>query len=420
MYVFAKAMADQGLNVCFIRDRSDRYPMSQPIWEDIRFSLPHEEMLRASFWPWSRWGELEKDLRWEVPSWLYDPLSEPGGDATVTSSNRQGLIDSVFLHRYVRAPYRAPVLRKMKTCDALVVCGVEGSILASASGRPYVLYPHGGDLLIAAGLLQPELHRVRSRIRHAMLRRQLVIAYSNVICIGAHEPTAFSADYYGAEPFFRKHKNCFLPMPIPVRKRASRSERRRALHQLLAELRLEMPSNEYIGFVPSRVDFEWKGQDRLLHAIGHLGRAGKLPDIHLIFSGWGNDLGTAQQLVQSEGLQKRITFLECALSKPLLYEFYLAADFVVDQFIVGMCGTSAVEAMACGAPLVTWINKDVERPWGAPPVLQARFEDDIVTLLSDFDRLDFEQIGALLQEWMERVYNPSVVARKLTDIFPNA
>jgi hypothetical protein len=108
------------------------------------------------------------------------------------------------------------------------------------------------------------------------------------------------------------------------------------------------------------------------------------------------------------------------LSKPLLYEFYLAADFVVDQFIVGMCGTSAVEAMACGAPLVTWINKDVERPWGAPPVLQARFEDDIVTLLSDFDRLDFEQIGALLQEWMERVYNPSVVARKLTDIFPNA
>ena len=35
MYALAKGMAAEGADVCFIRDRSDRYPFSQPLWDDV-------------------------------------------------------------------------------------------------------------------------------------------------------------------------------------------------------------------------------------------------------------------------------------------------------------------------------------------------------------------------------------------------
>src|SRR2546428_2122063 len=107
----------------------------------------------------------------------------------------------------------------MQSCDALLVCGVEGSVLANVSGRPYIILPHGGDLMIAAGLLQPDFHRVRSRILHVMLRRQLVSAYKNSMCVGVHEPSAFSTDFYGAEGFFRQQKIYLLAVPITAPRR---------------------------------------------------------------------------------------------------------------------------------------------------------------------------------------------------------
>jgi glycosyltransferase involved in cell wall biosynthesis len=419
MYLFAHALAAQGEDVCFIRDRDDRYPMSQPIWEDIAFTLPYDEVPRAIFWPWSRWTQLESQLKWDAPKWLYDPLSEPGGKAIVSPLRTQGVLDSAVLKWYARASHRAPVVRKMQSCDALFVSGIEGSLLANASGRPFVIYPYGSDLMIAAGLLRPKLYRARPRLKHSLVRRQLVSAYANAICIGSHEPTALAADFFGAEHFFRRQKIAHIPMPFTARRRGSRGDRRYFLEQLLSELGCKVPSSEYVGFVPSRVDFHWKGQDRLLYALARLHTEQKASNVHLIFSGWGEDFDRARQFVRENSLGERVTFLDCALSKPLLYRFYLSADFVVDQFIVGMCGTSALEAMACGAPLITWINENVERPWGAPPVLQARTTDNIFFVLRQLGsgRIDLEERGRALQEWLSQNYNPATVARELMRLF---
>lgn len=419
MYVFARGLAKQGFDVCFIRDRSDRYPMSQPVWEDIPFRMDYSDVPLAAFWPWSKWNQFENDLKWTAPEWLYDPLSEPDAKLVVAPSRKQGLLDSLFLERYARVPHRAPVLGKMQSCDVLLVSGVEGSVLANASGRPYVIWPFGGDLMIAAGLLPPKFFPIRSRLMHAMVRRQLVAAYANAVCIGAHEPTALVTDFYGTEHFLRKHKVMRIAIPIAVHKRGDKAARQQQMERLLADLGVKVPSSQYLGFVPSRVDYEWKGQDRLLRALVRLDRERRASNVHLIFSGWGNDFDKARQFVHDNGLEKRITFLDCALSKPLLYQFYLSADFVVDQFIIGMCGTSAVEAMACGAPLITWINTTVERPWGFPPVLQARTEDEIATVLTDLSegRPDLDHAGARLQEWIARTYDPAGAAASLLAAF---
>jgi glycosyltransferase involved in cell wall biosynthesis len=419
MYVFAKALASQGIEVCFIRDRGDRYPMSQPVWEDVPFSMGYDEVPRAAFWGWEKWKQREQELKWVAPNWLFDPAAESRRDLKPRPSRTGGIVDTRFAARYLSVAYRASALSCMQACDVLIVCGIEGSILANASGRPYIIVPHGGDLMIAAGLLQPKFYRVRAKLIHTMLRRQLVSAYANAVCIGVHEPTAFATHFYGAEHFFKKHKSCFVAIPFSLRERPAVDERRQRLCTVLAGLGFEAPSSAYVGFVPSRVDYEWKGHDRLLHALERLNRDDRLSRIHLIFSGWGNDFDTARRFVEDTGLHRRVTFLDCALSKPLLFQFYLNADFVVDQFIVGMTGTSALEAMACGAPLITWINGAAERPWGAPPVLQARTAGEIAAVLERLSSgdLDLDQAGKALQEWLSRLHNPATVVRSVLEIF---
>ena len=74
MYVFAKAFHAAGVDVCFIRDRSDKYPFSQPVWEDQSFTMHYEEVPRASGWSWERWSQQERDVGWIPPTWMVDPL----------------------------------------------------------------------------------------------------------------------------------------------------------------------------------------------------------------------------------------------------------------------------------------------------------------------------------------------------------
>lgn len=419
MYVFAKALARHSVELCFIRDRSDCYPMSQPVWEDAPFRMSHDEVPQANSWPWEKWAQKERELQWTAPGWLFDPLSELSGEALAAPSRAGGFLDARYLRNYIHAPHRAPVLRRMQSCDALLVCGVEGSVLAHQSGRPYIIWPHGGDTMIAAGLFRPKLYRLRLSCAHAMLRRQLVAAYAGALCMGSHEPTGICADYLGAEDFVRKQKIAFVPIPIPVKPRLDAGERRQKLQRLLADCGAEAPSSKYVGFVPSRVDYEWKGHDRLLRALVQLGKQGKASEVHLIFSGWGHDLGVAKRFVEEAGLSGRITLLNCALSKPLLNEFFLSADFVVDQFIMGLYGTAALEAMACGAPVIMWVNDSYERPWGAPPIIQARTAEDIATVLRDVigGRIELEARGAALQSWLGRVHGPKAAVAGLMKIY---
>ena len=421
IYVFAKALAAFGSDVCFIRDRSDRFPFSQPVWEDVEFRLPYETVVNAQTWSWDRWTGIETDLGWVSPPWLFDPLGVPFSRPQVTPLLRNPW-DAYGLRRYLSLPHRSAILNKMRQCDVLLVCGIEGSILANLSGKPYVIWPHGGDMMIAAGLLKPNWRRLRQRIVQSIVRRELVSAFANSICVGCHEPTGISTDYYGAEHFIRRQNIAFLPIPIPIRTRPPPQERRRALDDLLSEMGLEIPSDAIIGFVPSRLDYEWKGQDRLLQALVKMDQRGQASKLHLIFSGWGNDFKAAQHFSAKHGVADRIFFLDSALSKPLLFRFYLAADFVIDQFKLGMYGTSALEAMACGAPLMIWLNESYERPWGAPPVIQAQTSEDIAVALQKIldGRIDLEQCGQALQAWLGRVHNPLTVVRDLLSKFSTA
>ena len=260
MYVFAKAFHAGGVDVSFIRDRSDRYPFSQPVWEDQSFTMHYEEVPRASSWSWERWSLLERETGWTPPGWVVDPLQPSTQQGAPLDLGGLALLDQVWTRRYLRAPHRAHALQAMRECDVLMVCGIEGSILARFSGKPYIIWPHGGDLMIAAGMLQPPLRRFRQSIAHGIMARHLRAAFDGAICVGNHEPSGITSAYWGAERYIQNLRVVFMPIPIPVRPRVSAELRRERLAALLREVGMDTEVTGLTGFVPSRIDYKWKGR----------------------------------------------------------------------------------------------------------------------------------------------------------------
>jgi hypothetical protein len=155
---------------------------------------------------------FEEKVGWKAPAWLFDPLSVPLRPETAPFG---GPLDAALFRHYLSAPHRPAVLRRMRECDGLLVCGVEGSVLAARSGRPYVIWPFGGDMSMAAGLVPlPSWRQFKLRIAQGAERRWLRAAFAGAVCIGSHEPGGISADYYGAEHYIRALKPEFMPIPI--------------------------------------------------------------------------------------------------------------------------------------------------------------------------------------------------------------
>lgn len=139
-------------------------------------------------------------------------------------------------------------------------------------------------------------------------------------------------------------------------------------------------------------------------------------NLHLIFSGWGTDYEKARGMI----LPHHATFLPCAVSKPTLYDVFSTADVVVDQFRLGIYGTSAVEAMSCGAPVMMWIDKErfYTHGWDPPPVLNVRNEKEIAGILSNIlsGRLDLEKHARAALDWVSRTHTEEVMVRSLKEI----
>lgn len=409
MYVFAKAISTHdGIEVRYIRDRSDKYPMSQPAWEDQPFVMPYEVLPQANKWNWEQWTHYELGQGWVAPKWLRDPNEMRVNLTDGINLDRLPFLDYIWTKRYMAAPHRIATLTEMKSCDSLLVCGVEGCILAQLSGRPYIIWPHGGDSMIAAGLFQPPMRHLRQRIAHGIVVRHLKTAFSRALCIGSHEPTGILHDYLGAENYLKELPVVFMPIPIPVRARPSPEVRRTKLLNLLRQFGMNITEPIIFGFVPSRFDYQWKGQDRLLKAIALRRTQLRNSGVKFLFSGWGENLMSAKKFTEDNDISDIAFFLNVALSKPLLFQFYEAADFVVDQFILGMYGTAALEAMAAGCPLMTWVSDKYERPWGTPPVINVQTTEDIIQVLDEIatGERDLEETSRRLQLWMSKIHSP--------------
>jgi glycosyltransferase involved in cell wall biosynthesis len=415
-YTFSKVLHQAGLDVVFVRDRSDCYAFSQPVWEDARLVMDYAEVAGSSAYTWEKWSRIEAENQWCPPEWLVDPLAysaEP-----VIRSVGPVLLE-LLGRRYIgQTKHRASVVAALQTCDVLLVCGIEAAILAMMAGRPYIIWPHGGDIRLAAGLTAPP-KGFRARVSFEAQRTLLRAAYDGAGAIGTHDPKGLGgkAGYVGAA--LRKTELVHLPMPTALSVRVDKTARKSMLAGILRELGLPDIQADVVGIVPSRVDFAWKGHDLLLRAFS---RAKGREQMHLIFSGWGNDYGKAKTYVEPQGLKGCVTFLPFSLSRPILAHFFSLADFAVDQFgYMGTYGTAMVEAMAAGCPTLMWIEDAsfVARGWEPPPVINAEKEDDIVRKLELIasGAIDLAVESQRSQDWIRRVHAPAAVVPVLMQRF---
>ena len=197
MYVFAKAFSKQGQDVCFIRDRNDHYPFSQPAWEDIPWVVEYEQLAKMANWSWPKWTKWEDEVGWQAPAWLADPLQESSSCRTILNRVIGPLGKAFFYCIAQKRTHWPAVLNLMGQCDVLLVCGIEGTLLASLSGRPFVIFPHGGDIRTAAGLHPPQSWNPRDWIIYWKFLGFIRRAYLKAMWVGSHDPAGFGG-YAGA------------------------------------------------------------------------------------------------------------------------------------------------------------------------------------------------------------------------------
>lgn len=391
LYVLAHEVQNVfGIECRQVRDRNDHFAFSQPCWEDGFGTMSYSDVITSASWDWSQWKEWEKGHNWRKPKWLLDPDYEDQ-DLSLEACFNQS--------------------------DLLLVCGVIPTIAAYRSGRPYVIMPHGGDIRLAAGLTRTQPANWKHKLFGHPQDRVLRSAYKHARAVVTHGPVRIGG------PLTKRGESISkllpgvrfetLSLPVRPRPRLDADTRRVKLNQLLRHLKIPEIDAPFVIFVPSRIDYYWKGQDRLLSALEALS---KNNNFHVIFSGWGVDYLD----LQSRANKSITTFLPFSLSKQLLYKFYTSVDIVCDQFILGHYGTSAQEAMACGAPVMMW-NDDLEyldNGRTPPPVINVHDVNEIQGALQQIqnENIDFESVGIAGKKWIEEAHSAGKVVQHLTAI----
>lgn len=421
IYLHAKALAEAGHDVVFIRERDDHFVMSQPFWEDLRLTFPYDTLQQTTQLAGEDWDAFEREHGWEAPEWLWDPQS-------LSSSPQSEQAFEIAGMGYSHTD--AAIVNVMRSCDALLVCGTKPCLLAHYSGRPFVIQPAGGELLMAALLLRmPRELEWRAWFNSEAWRtwwsgtpyeQAVADAFANCVAVGVHDPRlamTFPLRTYG-RPLSRRLPHTqirALGTHTSVQAPLQSTELQAARDQIAERLDFELPRDRLIVLVPSRVDFYWKGHDRLVEALQHPRISAEM---HFIFCGWGKDFPALSAIAEQSGWS--VSFLRYVLSKPLLYDLMAAADIVVDNFVSGHYGATGAEAMGRGTPVLMWCDPKQYTPsLGQPPVLSARSKDEIEkTLLDCLDgSIDLSSRVALTHEWALTRHSTTATTSMLMDIF---
>ncbi len=392
-YTLARGARAAGYEVEYIHDAEDRYPMSQPIWEEVGMTFDPGR-LSADLPTPAEWEAIGRAHGWQPPDWVVDPNAAGGSIDLFRELARLARIA-------VRAPRSARTLRfdrhlhasrvaTFRRYDWLIVSGV-GVIDALLSGTRYVFWPNGGDLSIVpfrdgTAYARFEAHMIRAAIRGAAVR-------------GTHDPIL--AEYFGA---VGAPDAVFLPFLVDTQRYAPRPPERRG--ELARELEQRAAGRPTL-FVAARQDVRWKGTDRFARAFSRAVRTGS--ELFLVLSPWGNDAAFVRELLADLPADS-VWELPGVASKPLLVDLYSVADVVVDQFTLGVHGSTMLEALACETPVMISLDVDHFRrrwpSWTPPPVINVASEDEILAALRMIARgeTDLELLGREGREWVERVH----------------
>jgi glycosyltransferase involved in cell wall biosynthesis len=396
MYCFTRVLRQQGYEAEYVDDEQDMYPMSQPIWEEVPLTLDPRrfgpELLDVQ-----GWHELAESSGWREPEWIVRPAADPRKTDLLRlarAARWARLRDLRTLYRQMRT--LEPVVERLRSYDRLIVCGIR-NVEAMLSGRPYVFWPHGGDVHIVPFRRETPFDRAFSRLSRAAILHAAVA--------GTHDPTIAAA----MEKLGRRGPIPYLPFLVDVDRYAPGAATTDVAKHVAAQA-----GDRRVLFLASRQDFYWKGTDRFAQAFASVVATGA--PLYLVVTPWGKDVEATRQIFADAGVLGSVHYLESAVSKPILRDLYRVADLVVDQFTVTAFGAVMLEAMACGAAVLINLDLDAFRScWPGfvpPPTLRASTEDEIAAVLRSiaYDTAGLEELSRAGRSWIEEHHGPQMAS----------
>jgi len=384
-YIEAKVLRRRGVEADVLLDPRDRFVMSDPRWEELDLELPTERLLEPDALP-------EAD----VPAWVRREPTQSSGRAAryaraALAAARGPGAAALALRTAGPVGLELPldrewVVQAMRAYDCVVTYG-HGSALAALAGIPCIARTWGGDITIVPFADETPGASRRERA-NARLQRLGFASCRRVIL---------------SEPRYREHaerlglaaKAEFLPLVVDIERYSPGEEE---------DLRARFLANNdgALVFVPSRQDWRWKGSDRMLRGFALAVSARE--DAVLVCAGWGSDLERSRTLASTLGIDDRVRFLPCALSKRRLLRYFRAADIVADQFTLGWYGGSTFDAMSCAKPVLVHIDvdrygEDIEE---APPVANVSTPEEIASALRHLltDAEERQRLGAAARRYI--------------------
>jgi glycosyltransferase involved in cell wall biosynthesis len=161
-------------------------------------------------------------------------------------------------------------------------------------------------------------------------------------------------------------------------------------------------------FIASTHDFRTKGTDNFLKALANLSVPVKIKTIAS-----GKNLLEAKQLAGELGL--RVNFTD-RVSHSEMNAFYWESDLVLGSFGIGQLDTVAIEAMACGRPVVHSVSRKCFKHCPLEELESIKATSELIESLLD-DRKNQEQRVKRQLDYVESTHAAPLLAERLLRIY---
>jgi glycosyltransferase involved in cell wall biosynthesis len=161
-------------------------------------------------------------------------------------------------------------------------------------------------------------------------------------------------------------------------------------------------------FIASTHNFRIKGTDKFLKALASLSASVKIKSL-----AGGKDFAEAQQLARELGLQA--DFIP-KVSHEKMSELYWESDLVLGSFSIGQLDTVAIEAMACGRPVVHSVSR---RFFKSCPLEELESVDETAEVIQRLlvDKKEREQRVKSQLEYVNATHSAPLLAERLLGIY---
>lgn len=195
-----------------------------------------------------------------------------------------------------------------------------------------------------------------------------------------------------------------------------------AQHNLRQRLLSSLDAS-FLIFHPTRQDWNVgtgpadKANDKFWRAVGQLRLNGI--KVGVVCTKWGRNVTESIKLIKDLGIQSHVEWIQPQATLPFL-AMCMAADLIADQFHLGAFGGIMQKALACGTPVLTYLDQEqVKRVFPEPPpILNCRSEKEIALQIDRMYRQRdlLERLAEEGKRWVATYHSKDLIKEEVTKI----